>query len=106
MTGEEMERAIEFILNQQAKFESTQQQFQETLIIFKEQAEKDRQEMREAVGEIKEAVGEIKEAIVVLNTSIVKIVDFTESLADSMRTIIKDQGEIRRRVKALEENDQ
>jgi hypothetical protein len=59
MTGEEMEKAIGFILDQQGKFETQQQRFQEELLQRRREAEEELLQLRREAEEDRKFVREV-----------------------------------------------
>jgi hypothetical protein len=59
MTGEEMEKVITFILDQQAKFDVRQEQLQEEAARLRLEAEQDRKFVREVLHEMARGIAEL-----------------------------------------------
>ena len=122
MTGKKMEKAIEFILDQQAKFEATQQRFQEESmqlaqesIQLRREAEIDRKEIRAAISQIveqansdrqvmREVVGEMRFATGKFSDIVENVRDFSQQVAKLNVNTTRRVSKLERRVSKLEKH--
>ncbi len=77
MTPEEMQRTMEFLLAQQARFDTRL----EKLLESHERLERSVMELRESVMDLRESVGELRESHVTLTSSMLRVVGLVEELA-------------------------
>jgi prefoldin subunit 5 len=81
MTPEEMQRTMEFLLAQQARFDTRL----EKLFESHERLERSVMELRESVEGLRESFGELRESHVTLTSSMLRVVGLVEGLAKAQK---------------------
>jgi hypothetical protein len=106
MTGDEFDRRIEFLLQQQAKF-------QESLLRFEQQGEAHRREMREMRADTnflavqaEEDRKVIREAFTKIEVDITRLVNIVENTRDFAQQVARLAVATERRVTALEDRQE
>ncbi len=88
MTPEEMQRTMEFLLAQQARFDARLDKLLESHESLERSVAGLREsvgELRESVGELRESVGQLSESHVTLTSSMLRVVGFVEELAKAQK---------------------
>lgn len=110
MTHEEMERTMEFILAQQAKFsvdidllKESQAALTHSVTEMKAQADLDRAIMQGAISEMQGAISEMKDGISEMRQGVMAMLSIADQMEKTTRSLVQAQIGTSQRVTRLED---